>query len=58
MNEPSDEELYRQLRDGYGHALAQLYKRYEPALFRYALHMAGNRSTAEEVAHDVFMQLI
>ena len=56
--ELTDEELYRQMRKGNRRALAELYQRREPALYRYALHMSGSRQIAEEVAHEVFLRLI
>lgn len=56
--EPSDEQLYRQMRKGDQHAFAELYQRREPALHRYALHMSGNRLVAEEVTHEVFLRLM
>jgi RNA polymerase sigma-70 factor (ECF subfamily) len=55
---PSDEELYLQMRKGNQDAFAQLYERREPALYRYALHTSGSTATAEEVAHEVFVQLM
>lgn len=58
MKERTDEELYRRVRNGDKRALADLYERHEPAIYRYALHMSGNRFLAEEVAHEVFMTLI
>lgn len=54
----SDEELYRQMRTGNQRAFAALYERREPALYRYALHMTGSRSAAEEVAQEVFVRLL
>src|SRR6266576_80108 len=56
--EQTDEQLYRQVRKGNRQAFALLYERWEPPLYRYALHMSGNRVMAEEVAHDVFVRLI
>jgi RNA polymerase sigma-70 factor (ECF subfamily) len=56
--EQSDEQLYREVRNGARQAFATLYERWEPALYRYALHMSGNRAVAEEVAHEVFVRLI
>jgi len=53
----SDEELYRRMRQGDQRAFAALYERREPALYRYALHMSGSRTAAEEVAHEVFLHL-
>ena len=54
----SDEELYRLMRKGNQDAFAQLYERREPALYRYALHTSGSPTVAEEVAHEVFVQLM
>jgi RNA polymerase sigma-70 factor (ECF subfamily) len=56
--EPSDEELYRRIRKGDREALAALYERREPALFRYARQLTGNRAIAEEATHEAFLQLI
>src|ERR1700723_3242220 len=54
----SDEELYRLMRKGSQDAFAQLYERREPALYRFALHMSGSQTVAEEVSHEVFVQLM
>jgi len=54
----SDEELYRRIRQGDRQALAELYERREPALYRYALQLSGNQAIAEEAAHEAFLQLI
>ncbi len=58
VSDQTDEDLYQKLRKGDRRALEQLYERHEPALYRYALHMSGSRFVAEEVAQEVFMQLI
>src|SRR5579872_5148361 len=54
----SDEELYRQMKKGNQPAFTELYERREPGLFRYALHLSGSRTIAEEVTHEAFVQLI
>jgi RNA polymerase sigma-70 factor (ECF subfamily) len=54
-NEP---ELLRQLAKGSEEAFRVLYDCYQGSIYRFALHMSGNRSTAEEVTQEVFMQLI
>jgi RNA polymerase sigma-70 factor (ECF subfamily) len=56
--QPSDEELYRLMRIGNQEAFAELYERREPALYRFALHMSGSPTVAEEVSHEVFVQLM
>ncbi len=54
----SDEELFRLMRKGNQQAFAELYERREPGLYRYALYMAGSEAIAEEVAQEVFVQLM
>jgi RNA polymerase sigma-70 factor, ECF subfamily len=54
----SDEELYRRMRQGDQAAFSELYDRRSPALYRYALYSSGNRATAEEVTHEVFVQML
>jgi RNA polymerase sigma-70 factor (ECF subfamily) len=54
----SDEELYRLMKSGDRAAFAELYERREPALYRYALHTSGSATVAEEVASEVFVQLM
>ena len=56
--EASDEVLYRQMRTGNQEAFARLYERRAPALYRFALHMTGSPAIAEEVSHEVFIQLM
>lgn len=56
--EQSDEELFRLMRKGDREAFAELYERREPGVYRYALYMAGSESIAEEVAQEVFVQLM
>jgi RNA polymerase sigma-70 factor (ECF subfamily) len=38
-------------------ALAELYRRHGPALFRLAYRLTGSRDDAEDVLHDVFVGL-
>ena len=54
----TDEELYGRMKKGDAQAFAELYERREPALYRYALHMSGSVTAAEEVAQEVFVQLM
>ncbi len=55
---PSDEQLLRQMQEGSEQALAALYQRYQGGLYRFALHMSGNSTLAEEVTQETFLQLI
>lgn len=56
--EGSDEELYRRMKKGDRAAFAELYERREPGIFRYAMHATGSPEAAEEIAHEVFVQLM
>ncbi len=54
----TDEVLYRRMRDGDREAFAELYDRRGASLYRYALHMTNNVQAAEEIAQEVFVQLM
>ena len=54
----TDEALYRRMKEGDREAFAELYDRREPSLFRYALHMTCSVHAAEEIAQEVFVQLM
>ena len=54
----TDEELFQLMREGDQKAFADLYDRREPQLYRYALHSLGDPSAAEEIAHEVFVELM
>lgn len=51
-------ELIRRFRGGDREAFTTLYRLHHPAVFRFALHMTGDRIRAEEVTQDVFVWLI
>ena len=53
----TDEELFREMRKGSQQAFRELYERHEPPLHRYVLHMCGDRGAAEEITHEVFLQM-
>lgn len=56
---PSDDrELVRRLAKGDREAFGACYERYQGAIYRFAWHMTGNRSIAEEVTQEVFLRLI
>jgi RNA polymerase sigma-70 factor (ECF subfamily) len=54
----TDEQLFQLMKKGDREAFAELYERREPPLYRYALHMTGSTANAEEIAHEVFVQLM
>jgi RNA polymerase sigma-70 factor (ECF subfamily) len=51
-------ELIRRFCEGDREAFTTLYRLYHPAVFRFALHMTGDRPKAEEITQDVFVWLI
>jgi len=54
----SDEELIAAVAAGDREAFGVLYRRRRPDVFRFALHMTGSPSAAEDVAQDVFLAVI
>ncbi len=53
-----DQELLRQLAKGSPAAFTALYERFQGPIYRFAWHMSGNSSGAEEVTQEVFLRLI
>ncbi len=53
-----DDELLRQAAGGDAQAFAEIFRRRHPDVFRFALHMTGSASTAEDVVQDVFMVVV
>jgi len=56
--DPRDDRLLRRMMAGDEDAFAELYREKHPAIYRFALHMTGNKSVAEDVTQEVFMTLI
>jgi RNA polymerase sigma-70 factor (ECF subfamily) len=57
-NEPSDGELVRRMGAGDEEAFRVVYGRCQGPIFRFALHMSGSRTIAEDVTQEVFMFLL
>lgn len=53
----NDTTLYVALSLGDRDALGELYDRHAPILFAIALHVTGHRQRAEDVIHDLFVDL-
>ncbi len=53
-----DDVLLRRAAKGDEEAFTLLYRRYQAAMFRFALRMTGNVWAAEEIVQDVFMILM
>ncbi|HET9477958.1 MAG TPA: RNA polymerase sigma factor [Pyrinomonadaceae bacterium] len=57
-NELSDNELLRLMQAGDEEALAQLYRRRQASVYRFALQMSGSKTIAEDVTQEVFLFLM
>jgi RNA polymerase sigma-70 factor, ECF subfamily len=54
----SDSELLQAMRAGDEEALAALYRRRQPGIYRFALQMCGSQELAEDITQEVFMVLM
>jgi RNA polymerase sigma-70 factor (ECF subfamily) len=54
----SDEALVGRMLNGEDAALAALYSRRQQGIYRFALHMSGSHSVAEDVTQEVFLTLM
>ena len=54
----TDEELFARIHSGDEQAFLTLYRRRQAAIFRFALHMSGSETTAEDITQEVFLTLI
>ena len=54
----SDEELLRRTEAGDEEAFVELYRRRQVEIYRFAWHMSGSRTVAEEVTQEVFLILV
>src|SRR5918994_1602613 len=57
-NDLNDSELLRSMLSGDEEALYVLYRRRQGAIYRFALHMSGSKSIAEDVTQEVFLFLM
>jgi RNA polymerase sigma-70 factor (ECF subfamily) len=54
----TDDELLLSIRSGDEEAFLVLYRRRQAALYRFALHMSGSASLAEDVTQEVFLAIL
>jgi RNA polymerase sigma-70 factor (ECF subfamily) len=54
----SDSDLLQAMRAGDEEALAELYRRRQRGIYRFALQMCGAQELAEDITQEVFMVLI
>ncbi len=55
---PPDEELLRRIAAGDADAMAVLFRRRQGNVYRFALHLTGSPSVADDVTQDVFIAVI
>ncbi len=53
-----DDELLWLMRHGEEAAFVALYRRWQPAIYRFALQMSGTPAAAEDVTQEVFLTLM
>ena len=53
-----DEDLLQQIAAGQAQALVLLFRRRRREVYRFAAHMTGSPSTAEDVTQDVFLTVM
>ncbi len=54
----ADDDLLLQMRSGDEDAFVELYRRRQGAIYRFALHVTGSRTLAEDITQEVFLALI
>ena len=54
----TDDDLLLRLRNGDEQAFTTLYRRRQGAIYRFALHMSGSPTAAEDITQEVFMALL
>lgn len=54
----TDDELLARLRRGDEAAFVALYRRRQGAIYRFAMHMSGSATTAEDITQEVFLALL
>ena len=55
---PTDEDLLRRIAGGDAEAMAALFRRRQGNVYRFALHLTGSPSIADDVTQDVFIAVI
>jgi len=58
VGEQNDDDLLLRIRSGDEQTFLNLYHQRQGAIYRFALHMAGSTSVAEDIVQDVFLVVI
>ena len=54
----TDDELLIRIHSGDEPAFVSLYRRRQGAIFRFAMHMSGSQTLAEDITQEVFLALL
>ena len=54
----TDEDLFIRMHSGDEKAFVSLYRKRQPGIFRFALHISGSPTVAEDVTQEVFLAVI
>jgi RNA polymerase sigma-70 factor (ECF subfamily) len=54
----SDDDLLRRIAAGDADAFSEFYEQWQARIYRFALHMSGSHSMAEDISQETFMNLI
>jgi RNA polymerase sigma-70 factor (ECF subfamily) len=54
----TDDQLFTRLRRGDEAAFVALYRRRQGAIYRFAMHMSGSATAAEDITQEVFLALL
>jgi RNA polymerase sigma-70 factor (ECF subfamily) len=54
----ADDELMTRIANGDREAFARLYRRYRREVYRFAAHVSGSATVADDVVQDVFVPVI
>ncbi len=58
LHPEKDESLLRKVANGSLDAAAFLYERHGDLVYRFAMRLSGDQTTAEEITQDVFIAMI
>lgn len=58
MERATDTEIMERVRDGEVALLSELFERYHASLYRYFVHVSGDRTLSEDLVQDVFFRVL
>jgi RNA polymerase sigma-70 factor (ECF subfamily) len=58
MTPETDDDLLIRIHSGDEQAFVSIYRRRQGAIYRFALHMSGSQTVAEDITQEVFLTLL